>query len=208
MHSGLILFLWLALVAAVQLLTPAALVVALAGTAALALWLARARSIRLVRRIRLLLLAIVVLFAGFTPGEAVLHDWPRISPTREGLELAAVHAARLLTVVFAVALLLERLSMTRLVAGLYALAQPLRVLGLVPERLAIRLLLVLHYVEASPRGSGRMQWRAWLQDEGQAGGEAVVPGLATVVLQRERIGALDALVMMGAGVALLWWSVA
>lgn len=205
MHSGLILFLWLALVAAMQLLNPAALAVALAGAALLGLGLARARSLRLVKRIRVLLLAIVLLFAGFTPGEAVLHDWPRLSPTREGLQLAAVHAARLLVVVFAVALLLERLSMTRLVAGLYALAQPLRLLGLAPERLAIRLLLVLHYVEASPRGSGRMQWQRWLREEDMAVVDDGAPGLAQVVLQRERLGALDALVLTAVSLGVLWW---
>jgi Cobalt transport protein. len=152
MHSGLILILWLAAVASIQLLTPAALVVVVPCCLVAAAVLARTRLLRLLRRVRVLLLAIVILFAWFTPGEAFLHDWPRLGPTREGLALAALHAARLLAVVCAVAVLLERLSLQRLVGGLHALSRPLRVIGVPPERLALRLLLVLRYVEASPRG--------------------------------------------------------
>ena len=57
--------------------------------------------------------------------------------------------------VCAVGILLERLPLARLVGGLYALSRPLRLVGVAPERLALRLLLVLRYVEASPRGQGR-----------------------------------------------------
>lgn len=94
MHSGLILILWLAAVASIQLLTPAALVVVVPCCLVAAAVLARTRLLRLLRRVRVLLLAIVILFAWFTPGEAFLHDWPRLGPTREGLALAALHAAR------------------------------------------------------------------------------------------------------------------
>ena len=112
------------------------------------------------RRIRELLIAITVLFAWFTPGEAALLDWPRLGPTREGLALAALHAGRLLAVVCAVGILLERLPLARLVGGLYALSRPLRLAGVDPERLALRLLLVLRYVDASPRGQGPLARQA------------------------------------------------
>ena len=74
-----------------------------------------------------------------------------------------------------------------------------------PERLALRLLLVLRYVEASPRGHGRPQWRDWLMvgsDEEESGAEEVV------VLDRERLGVLDASVALGVFGGLLWWSLA
>lgn len=142
---------------------------------------------------------------GFTPGEAFFHDWPRLGPTREGLGLAVLHAARLIAVVCAVAVLLERLSLQRLVSGLHALSRPLRLIGVSPERLALRLLLVLRYVEASPRGHGRPQWRDWLtagSDEEEGGAEEAV------VLDRERLGVLDASVALGVFSGLLWWSLA
>ena len=205
MHSGLVLLLWLAAVAAVQLLPPPALGVALAACALAAAALARARTWRLVRRIRVLLLAIAVLFAWFTPGEAAFLDWPRLGPTREGLALAALHAARLLAVVCAVGILLERLPLARLVGGLYALSRPLRGVGVAPERLALRLLLVLRYVEASPRGRGPVDWRHWLADEPANGATAE---MTPVVLARERLGLGEGLFAGALFAGLLWWSLA
>jgi energy-coupling factor transporter transmembrane protein EcfT len=200
MHSGFILLLWLAAVATLQFLSPTALAVALAGCALAALALARARTAQLVRRVRVLLLAITILFAWFTPGEAALLDWPRLGPTREGLALAAVHAARLLAVVCAVGILLERLPLARLVGGLYALARPLRLVGLAPERLALRLLLVLRYVESSPRGSASADWKRWLADEREADVSA------PVVLHREPLGVAEVVLACALFAALLWWS--
>lgn len=160
MHSGVILFLWLVVVLGLQMLDGIVLLGALLVLTAGAVALAPARSRRLVRRIRVLLLAIVVLFAGFTPGEAVWPDWPTLSPSREGLALALVHAGRLLAVVCMVAVLMEHLPAARLVAGLHALLSPLRALGLPVARVAVRIMLVLAYVEqAEPRN-----WRDWLQD--------------------------------------------
>lgn len=205
MHSGLVLLLWLAAVAAVQLLPPLALGVAVAACALAAAALARARTWRLVRRIRVLLIAITVLFAWFTPGEAALLDWPRLGPTREGLALAALHAGRLLAVVCAVGILLERLPLARLVGGLYALSRPLRLAGVDPERLALRLLLVLRYVDASPRGQGPVDWRHWLADESPSDAAAEA---APVVLARERLGPGEGLLAGALLGALLWWSLA
>lgn len=205
MHSGLVLLLWFAAVAAIQLLSPLALSVAVAACAPMAVLFARARTWRLVRRIRVLLIAITVLFAWFTPGEAALLDWPRLGPTREGVALAAVHAGRLLAVVCAVGILLERLPLARLVGGLYALSRPLRLIGVAPERLALRLLLVLRYVEAAPRGQGAVDWRHWLADESAADTSAEV---APVVLARERLGLGEGLLAGALFAGLLWWSLA
>ena len=111
-----------------------------------------------------------------------------------------VHAGRLLAVVCAVGIMLERLPLARLVGGLYALARPLRLIGVAPERLALRLLLVLRYVEASPRGSGAMGWQHWLADDVEA--EAGTP----VVLRRARLGGADLLLAGALFAALVWWS--
>lgn len=214
MHSGLILLLWLAAVASVQLLPISALGLAVLACACAALLWARVRAWRLVRRVRILLLAIVVLFAWFTPGEALWVDWPRLGPSREGAMLALLHAGRLLAVVCAVALLLERLPIERLVSGLHALASPLRVLGVPPERLALRLLLVLRLVEASPRGTQHGDWRHWLEDECERG-RADTTGRdegggdgESVRILRERLGLVDGLVAIAVFAALIWWSVA
>lgn len=201
MHSGLILLLWLAAVASIQLLPPAALAPTVLCCAGLAFVLAQARALRLLRRVRVLLLAIVVLFAWFTPGEALLTDWPRLGPSREGSLLALLHAGRLIAVVCAVALLLERLPLARLVSGLHTLSRPLGLIGVSAERLALRLLLVLRYVEAAPRGTPPGHWKHWLEDE-------IEPAAVELIeLERERFGWADAGLTAVIFSALLWWSV-
>lgn len=162
MHSGLAILVWTVATVVLQALGGVTLFAALLVVGAAAALLAPLRARRLVRRVRLLMLAIAVLFIGFTPGEAVFVDWPSLSPSREGVLLAAEHAGRLLGVVLGVAILLERLSVSRLVSGLYALLRPFEPAGLPARGLAVRLLLVMHYVEsAAPRN-----WRAWIEDRG------------------------------------------
>ncbi|MGL1832818.1 CbiQ family ECF transporter T component [Rhodocyclaceae bacterium SMB388] len=160
MHAGLLIFLWLTGVATLQVLELDWLLGAVLLCAVGALAYARARCLRLLRRIRFLLLAIVVLFAGFTPGEALFADWPSLSPSREGVWLAIEHAGRVLAVVFCVAMLMEHLPARRLVGGLYALLKPLERLGFPAARVAVRTLLVLEHVDARESVS----WQSWLDD--------------------------------------------
>ena len=192
MHSGLLRSLWFAGVASVQFLPPAALAWVAAASLALALAFARARALRLLRRVRVLMFAIVLLFGWFTPGEAIFAPWPQLSPSREGMLLALVHAGRLVAVVCAVALLLERLPVERLVGGLYSLSRPFSVIGLRAGDLALRLMLVLRFVEATPRGSAT-NWKDWLRDDDGSG------ELQAVRLVRERMGLLDAAIAAALG---------
>ncbi|MDR1424666.1 MAG: energy-coupling factor transporter transmembrane protein EcfT [Azoarcus sp.] len=191
MHAGSILLLWVLAVLLVQMVEGIPLALAVSASLALALVFARAHCLRLVKRVRILLLAILVLFAWSTPGEAIFIDWPRLSPSREGVLYALVHGGRLLAVVCWVAILLARMSADRLVGGLYALARPLAVVGVSAERVALRLLLVLRYVDEA-RASGR-DWRCWLTDDEDGEGDAVC-------LRRERPGWWDVLAL-AAGIA-------
>lgn len=122
------------------------------------LWLAPAKAWRLLRRVRVLMLVLVILFAFFTPGEAMAPWAGRAGPTWEGAALAVQHCLRLAIVVMLVAVLLERTGERAMVSGLMVLAAPLAMLGLSVERLAVRVLLVFRYVESPPEGG----WRALL----------------------------------------------
>jgi len=121
---------------------------------------ARHRTLRLLRRVRVLLVVLVLLFAFFTPGEALLPFLGRAGPTIEGLDMALVHGGRLLVVVMLVSILLEKTDERTLVSGLMVLARPLGLLGLSSERLAVRLLLAFAYVESPPPGG----WRALMTE--------------------------------------------
>lgn len=180
MHSGFLILSWGIAVLVLQALSGPLLALAVLACALAAGFLAPTRLRRLVKRVRFLLIAIVVFFAGFTPGEALLVSLPGTSPSREGAVFAMEHAGRLLGVVCCVAILLERLSVNRLVTGLYALLRPFECVGLPAKGLAVRLLLVMRYVEsASPRG-----WRDWLGDDSDA-------ELQAIRLGRERLGMTD-----------------
>jgi energy-coupling factor transporter transmembrane protein EcfT len=198
MHSGVLILGWVGVVGLLQFVPLDGLAVVVALLLICAMGLAPARMRRLIRRIRLLLLAIVVLFAGFTPGEALLMQWPTLSPSREGVLLALEHGGRLLAVVCCVAILLERLPTDRLISGLYALSRPLVVFGLSAERVAVRMLLVLRHVESQ----GERGWREWL---GQ-GDETSSAGATEVLhLQREQLRARDLLAVLAVVVALLFY---
>ena len=199
MHSGILIVAWMAGVAVIQVLSPVWLLVALGGCALAAWQFAPARSARLMRRVRYLLIAILVLFAGFTPGEALWAELPLLSPSREGAMLAAEHAGRLIAVVLCVALLLEGLPVSRLVSGLYALLRPFRLVGMPAERLAVRLMLVLRYVESAPHTS----WESWLQQNGVRENDAG----ELIVIRRERIAAKEIALLGLVVVAWLgvWW---
>lgn len=195
MHSGLILLLWMAAVASVQL-AKGYLLAALVGVSlCLVLALARTRGIRLIRRVRILLLAITVLFAWFTPGEALFAGLPGLSPTHEGVMLALEHGGRLIVVVCCVALLLEMLPPDRLVSGLHALCRPGALFGLSAQRVALRLLLVLRYVDDA-RG-GRHEWKQWLLAPDDV--------VDAVHLVRERLGPLDVFILASFLVGVGWW---
>ena len=115
--------------------------------------------------------------------------------------LAAEHAGRLLGVVLCVALLMDALPVPRLVGGLHALLRPFGRVGLPIERLAVRLVLVLRYVESATPGA----WRSWLEDGGSDGN-----GVEAIAFTRETFAWRDlvAAVLVMLVVAVAWYGVA
>lgn len=196
LHPCAVLVAWAALAVAGQLLAGPPLLAFLGLCIAAAWGFARARALRLLRRSRYLLLALVVIFVVFTPGTRVFVEPAWLVLSREGLALAAVHGARLLCVLMLVALLLERLAPAELVLGLVVLAAPLRRIGLDPSRLAVRLMLVLE-MAAERRVA---DWREWLRE---ADDEA--PGGSVIRLPARRFGALDGVIVSACcGLGVLW----
>lgn len=113
----------------------------------LAAVVARQRLARLLQRARWLVLALALIFCWATPGVYLLPALGWLSPTLDGAALGATHVARLLVVVALLAVLLETTSVEELVAGLFGLLRPIASLGCDRERIAVRLMLVLQYVE-------------------------------------------------------------
>lgn len=95
-------------------------------------------------RLRWLLLAIVVLYWGFTPGEAIHPSLPGLS--REGILEGARRMLVLADLLAAVHLLLAATPLDELCGALTALVRPLRLLGVDTDRFARRLGLVLREI--------------------------------------------------------------
>lgn len=160
-HPATLLLVW----AGFALLLPLLPLPALAALVPLflfpALLAARPRTLALLRRARWLLLSLALLFAFATPGLALPGLLGATGMTQDGLLLGGEHVLRLVLLLATLSLLHERLGTAGFVAGLYWLLGPLRRWGGLRERIVVRLMLVVEYVEHGNASGG---WRAWLEE--------------------------------------------
>jgi energy-coupling factor transporter transmembrane protein EcfT len=149
-HPASLILLWLAFLLLASAHAGTLLLQLCAISVFCALLFSRTHLRQLLRRSRWLLLMLVLLFGGMTPGTP-LDYLP--GATLEGLQLAAEHAARLILALAALALVLNALRPVELVAGMRTLLAPLAAMGLPRDKLAVRLALTLEEVEHE-RGQG------------------------------------------------------
>ena len=109
----------------------------------------RAQWFGLLWRLRWFWISITILYVGFTAGEPV---WPHApwSPSVEGLRLGLMRLLILIDIFTLVFILHKTLSRSRILAGLYALCWPLELRQGLREKLVMRLMLTLEYVEQLP----------------------------------------------------------
>lgn len=160
LHPTVRLIVWGVMATLVQYLPQPGLSLACAAALAAGAWRAPKRLDLLLKRTRWLIISLVLLFALATPGVYLLPSLGSLGPTEEGVRLGFEHLMRLLFVLASLAVLLQVTGVEGLVAGLHGLILPLSCLGLDRGRVAVRLMLVMHYVEQSPPGK---RWREWLQ---------------------------------------------
>ena len=170
-HPATVLLAWGTLAVGVQFLPLTGLLLATSVFLLMALVLAGSRTRLFLKRSRWLLLSIVVLFVVATPGER-LSGWPGdLGLSVDGIQQATEHLCRLLLLICSLALLHERLGTQGFLVGMYCLLAPLRNWKNLRERIVVRLMLVLAYVETSPRSA----WRDLLQPPTRASDEPVDP---------------------------------
>jgi len=102
---------------------------------------------QLIKRMRWLFLSLLLVYAYATPGEYLAFLPLNVAPSFEGLHLGLMQIAKLLIAVASLSALFASASKSQLMAGLWTLLSPLRLVGLNVERFTVRLLLTLHYVE-------------------------------------------------------------
>lgn len=152
----------------------------------------RAHWWRLLRRTRILLLTLFLVFAYGLPGPAPGGlAW---LPSYDGLQEAGLHLLRLVVLLGSLAWLLVPLGHRALMGGLWYLLRPLQRLGLPMDRSVVRLALVLEYMENIP---ARQDWRLWLLPRPEAG------ELAPVVIALPPWSGRDTLATLAGGALLL-----
>lgn len=100
----------------------------------------------MVWRLRWFFLSIMLLYCWLTPGQALWHDAPEWLPSWEGLAFAGHRIAVLVLIVMAVSLLLSTMQRESLISALYWMALPMRLFGVNPERMAVRIVMTLECV--------------------------------------------------------------
>lgn len=188
-HPASLILLGLAVLLAAASREEGALFAATGGIGLIALMAATGHLRLLLRRSRWLLLTMLLMFGGFTPGTPV----PGVpGATLEGLLLAADNLARLLIALSVVALILKSLPAAELVVGIRSLLAPLALFKISRDRIAVRLALTLNEVEAARGGAGDSAERM----AGSLTLPAAPCGAADVLL-----GALTTALLLGAWLA-------
>jgi len=153
-HPATLLLAWISFSLILQAASPYLLVALLTISLVLAAVFAPARSFRLLRRSRWLLLSIGVLFLFFSPGEYLPGFAGQLGFTYEGIERTGEQLGRLLAILVSLAWLHEHIGTQGLLAGLYRLLGPFSW----RETTVVRLMLVLEFVEEKRE----IRWREWL----------------------------------------------
>ncbi|MDD5248592.1 MAG: CbiQ family ECF transporter T component [Rhodocyclaceae bacterium] len=195
-HPATLLLAWAGCALILPLLPLGVLALMLVPALLSALLVARRRTVALLRRARWLLLSIALLFAFSTPGLAVPGPLGGLGLTQDGLALAAEQLSRLLLLLVTLAVLHEHLGTAGFVSGLYWLLGPLHGRRGLRERIVVRLMLVVEFVE-SGSGAG---WRHWLSEDGDSG-----PQSLSLAIRRPRWRDRLALLAVACAVVALAW---
>ena len=130
-----------------QYLSPSSIAVLCGLICLLAAVLNLSHFSQLIKRMRWLFLSLLLVYAYATPGEYLAFLPLNVAPSYEGLHLGLMQIGKLLIAVASLSALFASASKSQLMAGLWTLLSPLRLVGLNVERFTVRMLLTLHYVE-------------------------------------------------------------
>jgi energy-coupling factor transporter transmembrane protein EcfT len=106
----------------------------------------------MILRMRWFFLSIMLLYAWFTPGTALLPALSAYSPSQQGVAQGLTRCLVLIVLLSLVHWLVRSTKRDQLIQGIYWLAKPLVWWGLKPDVIAVRLDLVLETVPVMERG--------------------------------------------------------
>jgi hypothetical protein len=191
LHPATLLFAWGVFIITLQSSPVSTLAWGAGAVVPFAWFLARRRVLALLRRARWLLLSIIVLFALATPGQRLAGLGGDLGLTWDGLMLAIEYALRLVLLLASLAVVHECLGTTGMMAGLHWLLTPIAKWRSLRERIVVRLMLVLDYVENTPV----TRWRNWLNRD--------LIGPDRLELTAGSLGIFDCLLFVSLGIAVV-----
>ncbi len=160
--------------------------------------------LRYARRSRWLLLVLWLAQMWSYPGHPLWRFWGVDGPSQAGLLGASLAVWRLVLMLAALAVLMARLQREELLLGIYTLLQPLRVLRISPQRIAVRIWLTMHYAETllhESHGITLQQRIAQLREP------PVIESMRSVELKDRPVGWRDVYCLSGAlalGIGVKW----
>jgi energy-coupling factor transporter transmembrane protein EcfT len=197
LHPATWIALWGVVAILLQVLAPPWLAASAVPLLALAAYFAGSEVLRLLRRARWLLLTIGLLFVFATPGERLPAPFGAVGLTVDGLVVAAEHLLRLVALLATLAWLWHALGYEGLLSGLHSLLHPL---GSMRDRIVVRLVLALDYVE---RETPARDWRGWL-GAGLGDDDSGAPsGIVRLAVRPLHLADRAALVACGAALLLM-----
>lgn len=145
-HAAVKIFIYFLCLVSLSFLSVNALIFFCLMSVLFAILIDKGRFVQRCLRLRWLFISIVLIYAFTVPGEYInLLDVADI--TKEGVIHGFIRVAYLLIAISCLCVIFANASPIDLVSGLYLLLKPLLWLGVDVNRLVIRLMLSLHYVE-------------------------------------------------------------
>lgn len=201
MHPSLRMLLLMLLAIIVQFMDLRSLAVAGAILVAMAMYWHVGLLRKIMYRSRWLLLTLLLIYAFTTPGE-YLKGWnPDYAPTYEGISQGLLQAGRLAMMLAGLAILLGTTPRHALMAGIFLLLRPLRLIGISPDRFTARLWLTLHYVEQEPPGDHGTFWSRFNRADGR---DQATP-IEHVRIALPPFTRLDWALLILIGLVAAWW---
>jgi len=155
MHSFISIFTYIAILLTMGLLPITLFWLLFVAVFSVAFYLQNQIFLKRLLKLKWLFLSIFLVCAFGTPGEYFSSAAIQYLPTKEGVILGVEQTAKIIIAIASLSVLFYKKDMQSLIQGVYILLLPLKCLKLNVNKIAIRLLLTLNYVNTMTQASSK-----------------------------------------------------
>ena len=161
---------------------------------------------RMLRRIRWLLLILLIIYAYSTPGEYLKYLPITLSPSYEGIRSGLLQAAKIITVIAVLSMLLSTTTKDVLIGGIYQLLRPFAIFNIDAKKIAVRTWLTMYYVESQEiRKHQSNSIHQLMEDVGLHDSEKSEKLIEEITITVAPLTRLDLFVVLTTLVSLYWY---